>query len=177
MTLTVAPVTGLPEITVGADLAALIADAVPDLRDGDILVITSKIVSKAEGRVVTASREQAIEAETARVVARRGGGLRDQRRQVVSGGYFGNAGDAVKLDRGRRRFRDRRPRGLRANRCLGHHASSFARSMAAWAIAADDGMSRMYRGTARTVMPASDGSSTAALSCSSTSQPLIRAGP
>ena len=35
-------------------------------------MVTSKIVSKAEGRVVTASREQAIEAETARVVARRG---------------------------------------------------------------------------------------------------------
>ena len=64
--------TGLPEITAGADLAALIADAAPDLRDGDILVVTSKIVSKAEGRVVTASREAAIEAETARVVARRG---------------------------------------------------------------------------------------------------------
>jgi dehydro coenzyme F420 reductase / coenzyme F420-0:L-glutamate ligase / coenzyme F420-1:gamma-L-glutamate ligase len=72
MTLSVAPVTGLPEITAGADLAALIADAAPDLRDGDILVVTSKIVSKAEGRVVTAPREQAIEAETARVVARRG---------------------------------------------------------------------------------------------------------
>ena len=71
-TLSVAPVTGLPEITAGADLAALIADAAPDLRDGDILVVTSKIVSKAEGRVVTAPREQAIEAETARVVARRG---------------------------------------------------------------------------------------------------------
>jgi coenzyme F420-0:L-glutamate ligase / coenzyme F420-1:gamma-L-glutamate ligase len=69
---TVAPVIGLPEITAGADLAALIADAVPDLRDGDILVVTSKIVSKAEGRVVTAPRDQAIEAETARVVARRG---------------------------------------------------------------------------------------------------------
>jgi coenzyme F420-0:L-glutamate ligase / coenzyme F420-1:gamma-L-glutamate ligase len=69
---TVSPVTGLPEITAGSDLAALIAEAVPDLRDGDILVITSKIVSKAEGRVVAASREQAIEAETARVVARRG---------------------------------------------------------------------------------------------------------
>ena len=71
-TLSVTPVTGLPEITAGADLAALIADATPDLRDGDILVVTSKIVSKAEGRIVTASREQAIEAETARVVARRG---------------------------------------------------------------------------------------------------------
>jgi coenzyme F420-0:L-glutamate ligase / coenzyme F420-1:gamma-L-glutamate ligase len=70
--LTVVPVTGLPEIAAGRDLAALIADAVPDLRDGDILVITSKIVSKAEGRVVAVPREQAIEAETARVVARRG---------------------------------------------------------------------------------------------------------
>ena len=69
---TVVPVGGLPEITAGSDLAALIADAAPDLRDGDILVVTSKIVSKAEGRVVAASREQAIEAETVRVVARRG---------------------------------------------------------------------------------------------------------
>ncbi len=71
-TVTVVPVTGLPEITVGADLAGLVAEAAADLRDGDIVVITSKIVSKAEGRVVTASRDQAIEAETARVVARRG---------------------------------------------------------------------------------------------------------
>ena len=69
---TVIPVTGLPEVTAGADLAALIAEAVPDLRDGDILAVTSKIVSKAEGRVVTAPRDQAIEAETVRVVARRG---------------------------------------------------------------------------------------------------------
>jgi coenzyme F420-0:L-glutamate ligase/coenzyme F420-1:gamma-L-glutamate ligase len=70
--LTVTPVTGLPEITPGADLAALIAEAAPDLHDGDILVVTSKIVSKAEGRVTGGSREQAIEAETVRVVARRG---------------------------------------------------------------------------------------------------------
>ena len=49
---TVLPVTGLPEVTAGSDLAALIAADAPDLRAGDILVITSKIVSKAEGRVV-----------------------------------------------------------------------------------------------------------------------------
>ncbi len=72
VTVTVLPVMGLPEIAAGADLPALIAEAAPDLRDGDILVVTSKIVSKAEGRVVAVSREQAIEAETARVVARRG---------------------------------------------------------------------------------------------------------
>ncbi len=71
-TVTVLPVTGLPEITAGSDLAALIAEAARDLRQGDILVVTSKIVSKAEGRVVAADREQAIEAETVRVVARRG---------------------------------------------------------------------------------------------------------
>jgi coenzyme F420-0:L-glutamate ligase/coenzyme F420-1:gamma-L-glutamate ligase len=69
---TVTAVTGLPEITAGADLAALIAAAAPDLRAGDILVVTSKIVSKAEGRVVSTGREAAIEAETVRVVARRG---------------------------------------------------------------------------------------------------------
>ena len=69
---TVFPVEGLPEITAGADLAGLIADAGPGLADGDILVVTSKIVSKAEGRVVRVDREQAIDAESVRVVARRG---------------------------------------------------------------------------------------------------------
>jgi coenzyme F420-0:L-glutamate ligase/coenzyme F420-1:gamma-L-glutamate ligase len=70
--LTITPVYGLPEITAGADLAALIAAAAPDLADGDVVVVTSKIVSKAEGRVVQAGREDAIDAETVRVVARRG---------------------------------------------------------------------------------------------------------
>src|SRR5215469_14170353 len=71
----VLPVAGLPEITPGADLSALIADAAmarPGLAEGDILVITSKIVSKAEDRVVSRDRESAIRAETVRVVARRG---------------------------------------------------------------------------------------------------------
>jgi coenzyme F420-0:L-glutamate ligase / coenzyme F420-1:gamma-L-glutamate ligase len=70
--LTITPVDGLPEITAGADLAALIAAAAPDLANGDVVVVTSKIVSKAEGRVVQADREDAIDAETVRVVARRG---------------------------------------------------------------------------------------------------------
>jgi coenzyme F420-0:L-glutamate ligase / coenzyme F420-1:gamma-L-glutamate ligase len=70
--LTVTPVEGIPEITAGADLAGLIAGAAPGLADGDIVVITSKIVSKAEGRVIQAGREDAIDAETVRVVARRG---------------------------------------------------------------------------------------------------------
>jgi coenzyme F420-0:L-glutamate ligase/coenzyme F420-1:gamma-L-glutamate ligase len=70
--LTVTGVAGLPEIQAGADLAALISDAATDLRDGDIVVITSKIISKAEGKVVQAGREDAIDQETVRVVARRG---------------------------------------------------------------------------------------------------------
>src|SRR5215471_13807062 len=70
--ISITAVAGLPEVTPGADLAALVEAAEPDLRDGDILVITSKVVSKAEGRLVRADREQAIDAETVRVVARRG---------------------------------------------------------------------------------------------------------
>ncbi|MFF0387038.1 coenzyme F420-0:L-glutamate ligase [Streptomyces sp. NPDC004286] len=65
--------TGLPEVAPGDDLAKLIASAEPGLADGDVLLVTSKIVSKAEGRIVRAAdREAAIDAETVRVVARRG---------------------------------------------------------------------------------------------------------
>ncbi|MFD8285997.1 coenzyme F420-0:L-glutamate ligase [Streptomyces solisilvae] len=69
---------GMPEVRPGDDLAKLIADAatsggLPGLAHGDVLLVTSKIVSKAEGRVVEAAdRESAIDAETVRVVARRG---------------------------------------------------------------------------------------------------------
>lgn len=74
-------VTGLPEVVAGDDLVALIAAAVSAqavddrqaaLQDGDILVVTSKIVSKAEGRQVPAAdREKAIAADTVRIVAER----------------------------------------------------------------------------------------------------------
>ncbi|MFB7746703.1 coenzyme F420-0:L-glutamate ligase [Streptomyces sp. NPDC056132] len=64
---------GLPEVRAGDDLAKLIAASEPGLVDGDILLVTSKIVSKAEGRITEAAdREAAIDAETVRVVARRG---------------------------------------------------------------------------------------------------------
>ncbi|MFI1679338.1 coenzyme F420-0:L-glutamate ligase [Streptomyces sp. NPDC020607] len=66
-------VPGLPEVRQGDDLAKLIAAAEPGLADGDVVLVTSKIVSKAEGRIVEAAdREAAIDAETVRVVARRG---------------------------------------------------------------------------------------------------------
>ncbi|THG33856.1 coenzyme F420-0:L-glutamate ligase [Glaciibacter flavus] len=69
--LQVAVIEGLPEVSAGDDLVALIAEAA-ELEDGDILVVTSKIVSKSEGRMVAADdREQAITDETVRVVATR----------------------------------------------------------------------------------------------------------
>jgi coenzyme F420-0:L-glutamate ligase/coenzyme F420-1:gamma-L-glutamate ligase len=66
-------VAGIPEITPGADLGTMIGDALDGLlADGDIIAVTSKIVSKAEGRIIHADdREQAITDETVRVVATR----------------------------------------------------------------------------------------------------------
>ncbi|MDN4484420.1 coenzyme F420-0:L-glutamate ligase [Demequina lignilytica] len=81
--LTAWAVPGLGEIAPGTDLPALIAAAAATagtpLADGDVVVVASKIVSKAEGRLVTAAdREDAITAEAVRVVAsrpRKDGGL------------------------------------------------------------------------------------------------------
>lgn len=69
--LTVFAVGGLPEFKAGDDLPQLLGDALVDiLEDGDIVAVTSKIVSKAEGRQVPGTdREDAITAETVRVVA------------------------------------------------------------------------------------------------------------
>ena len=52
----VIPIPGVPEVRAGDDLAALIANAAragPGIEAGDIIVVTQKIVSKAEGRVVS----------------------------------------------------------------------------------------------------------------------------
>lgn len=64
---------GIGEITEGTDLAQVIRAAVEEpLLDGDIFVVSSKIFSKAEGRIVQAEdREAAITRETVRVVATR----------------------------------------------------------------------------------------------------------
>ncbi|MFV0433934.1 MAG: coenzyme F420-0:L-glutamate ligase, partial [Leucobacter sp.] len=64
---------GIGEIGPGDNLVQIIADAADGaLVDGDILAVTSKIVSKAEGRILHADdREEAITAETVRTVATR----------------------------------------------------------------------------------------------------------
>ena len=75
MTLEVLPVTGMPEIEPGDDLAELIAAHLPaSPRDGDVVVVTQKVVSKAEGRVVAEGdgKETWVAREGHRVVARRG---------------------------------------------------------------------------------------------------------
>ncbi|MEQ4547202.1 MULTISPECIES: coenzyme F420-0:L-glutamate ligase [Nocardioides] len=62
---------GVPEVGAGDDLVGLLLPLVA-LQDGDVLVVTSKVVSKAEGRVRVGGREEAVAEETVRVVARRG---------------------------------------------------------------------------------------------------------
>jgi coenzyme F420-0:L-glutamate ligase/coenzyme F420-1:gamma-L-glutamate ligase len=75
--LSVIPVEGLGEIVRGADLASMIAGAI-ELIDGDVVVVTQKIVSKAEGAMVAVdpddplSHKPIVEAEAVRVLRRRG---------------------------------------------------------------------------------------------------------
>lgn len=76
------PVLGIGELRPGDDLGELIATHAPELHDGDVLVVTSKAVSKVEGRLLVldtadedareAARQEAIDAEAVRVVASRG---------------------------------------------------------------------------------------------------------
>ena len=66
---------GMAEVVPGEDLARTVGDALVaagGLADGDIVAVTSKVVSKAEGRVLAAKdREAAITDQTVRVVATR----------------------------------------------------------------------------------------------------------
>jgi coenzyme F420-0:L-glutamate ligase/coenzyme F420-1:gamma-L-glutamate ligase len=87
--LTIYPVTGMGEVAPGHDLAALLAQVlvarppadgpVPGgLADGDVLVVTQKVVSKAEGQIVPIdpddpdAKRALVEAESVRIVRRRG---------------------------------------------------------------------------------------------------------
>ncbi|HXA75055.1 MAG TPA: coenzyme F420-0:L-glutamate ligase [Acidimicrobiales bacterium] len=83
--LTVLAVRGIGEVVPGADLGRVIADALapgsppdPPLQDGDVLVVTQKVVSKAEGRLVELdhadpdAKAALVERESVRVLRRRG---------------------------------------------------------------------------------------------------------
>ncbi|KXO97465.1 NADPH-flavin oxidoreductase (plasmid) [Tsukamurella tyrosinosolvens] len=79
--LEILPVLGVPEVTPGDDVAALLSDAAPWLADGDVVVVTSKVFSKAEGRVLEAPsdpeerdafRRRLIAEESVRVLATKG---------------------------------------------------------------------------------------------------------
>jgi coenzyme F420-0:L-glutamate ligase/coenzyme F420-1:gamma-L-glutamate ligase len=83
--ITLIPLTGIGEVEPGADLAHTVAAALapqvadgPELRQGDVIVITQKIVSKAEGRLVfidtndPAAKVALVEQESVRVLRRRG---------------------------------------------------------------------------------------------------------
>ena len=80
--LEILPILGFPEVRPGDDVAASVAELAPWLQDDDVLVVTSKVISKSEGRLIVIDdddpavredvRQAAIDAETVRVVARRG---------------------------------------------------------------------------------------------------------
>lgn len=76
MSVELIPVEGLPEVRAGDDLVALLADPLRRLgaRGGDVVAVTQKMVSKAEGRVVpdAGDREAWVALEARRMVARRG---------------------------------------------------------------------------------------------------------
>jgi coenzyme F420-0:L-glutamate ligase / coenzyme F420-1:gamma-L-glutamate ligase len=76
--LEIMPVEGIGEVRPGDDLSRLLAKAAPDLADGDVLVVTQKVVSKAEAQLVPidpndpASKARIVEGESVRVLRRRG---------------------------------------------------------------------------------------------------------
>ncbi|MCL4442493.1 MAG: coenzyme F420-0:L-glutamate ligase [Actinobacteria bacterium] len=120
--LSILPVTGVGEVTPGCDLAGLIVEHCK-LDDYDVLVVTQKVVSKAEGRVVQIdatdpdAKRKLVESEARRILRRRGDLLITETHHgfvcASSGVDLSNVeeGYAVLLpvdpDRSARRIRDR----------------------------------------------------------------------
>jgi coenzyme F420-0:L-glutamate ligase/coenzyme F420-1:gamma-L-glutamate ligase len=115
------PVEGLPEVRPGDRLAQLIAERA-DLAEGDVVVVTQKVVSKAEGRLVDCAegdperRQAVVEGESVRILRRRGDLVISETRHgfvcANAGVDFSNVpdGQAALLpldpDRSARRIRD-----------------------------------------------------------------------
>lgn len=76
--LEVFPIEGIPEVRAGDDLAGLVAAAEPGLRDGDVVVVTQKVVSKAEDAMVRIDPDDPrghkaiVEEQSVRIIRRRG---------------------------------------------------------------------------------------------------------
>jgi coenzyme F420-0:L-glutamate ligase/coenzyme F420-1:gamma-L-glutamate ligase len=76
--LEILPIEGIPEVREGDDLAGSISDAAPWLQDGDVVVVTQKVVSKAEGAMARIDADDPrghkaiVEDESVRIVRRRG---------------------------------------------------------------------------------------------------------
>ncbi|MCF8610313.1 coenzyme F420-0:L-glutamate ligase [Gordonia sp. HY285] len=105
--LRILPVTGLGEFEPDGDVAAAITTAAPWLVDGDVLVVTSKIFSKTEGRMVDAPtdpderdafRRRLIDDETVRVVAKRNRTLITANRNGLVQAAAGVDGSNVRTD-------------------------------------------------------------------------------
>lgn len=125
MNIKLIPVEGIPEVKPGDVLADLIV-AVADLREADVLVVTQKIVSKAEGRLVEvdssdpAARQRVVEKEAVRILRRRGDTIIAETREgfvcANAGVDLSNVDDGyaallpLDSDRSARRIRD----GIRA---------------------------------------------------------------
>jgi coenzyme F420-0:L-glutamate ligase/coenzyme F420-1:gamma-L-glutamate ligase len=120
------PIHGIPEVRAADDLAGMIAEAEPDLQDGDVIVVTQKVVSKAEAAMVEIDPDDPrghkaiVEAEAVRIVRRRGDLIIAETRHgfvcANAGVDLSNVDDGwaallpVDSDRSARRLRD----GLRA---------------------------------------------------------------
>lgn len=127
--LTVIPVVGLPEVRPGDELSSLIVEAI-DLVDCDVVVVTQKVVSKAEGRLVEvdpddpSAHKELVRSEAVRILRQRGDLIVTETRHgfvcANSGVDLSNVerGWAALLpvdpDRSARRIRD----GIRARRSL-----------------------------------------------------------
>jgi coenzyme F420-0:L-glutamate ligase/coenzyme F420-1:gamma-L-glutamate ligase len=98
---------GLPEFGPGDDLAASIAAAAPWLSNGDVVVVTSKVLSKVEGRMVRvpadpyerdARRRELVLSEATQVLARRGRTLITQNKLGIVQAASGVDASNVALD-------------------------------------------------------------------------------
>jgi coenzyme F420-0:L-glutamate ligase/coenzyme F420-1:gamma-L-glutamate ligase len=103
MAISLLPVEGFPEVRPGDELSAMIAERCR-LVDGDVVVVTQKVVSKAEGRLVAidpddpTSHKQLVLDESVRILRRRGELLMTETRH---GFVCANAGiDLSNVERG-----------------------------------------------------------------------------